>query len=105
MEGFSELVKKAQEMQGKMQEMKTELENKEYTGKSGGEMVEVVLNGAGQMKSVSLDKSIVNPDETEILEDLVVAAFNSAKAKAEADSEKAVSGAFAHLNLPSGFKF
>ena len=86
---LKDLFKQAKEIQGKMTNMKEELADAEYEGKSGGGLVTVVITGAGHMKSVSIDKSLFNSDEKEMLEDLIIAAFNAAKAKLEAASEDA----------------
>jgi DNA-binding YbaB/EbfC family protein len=80
------------------------MDSKEFEGKSGGGMVFIKITGRGELKSVSIDNSIINPDEKELLEDLIVAAYNDAKAKADAASQEAMSGALGGLNLPPGFK-
>lgn len=105
MPDFSKLMKQAQEMQSKMQNMQSDLESATHEGKSGGGMVTISVSGNGQMKSVSIDQSIINPDEKEILEDLIIAAFNAAKSKSDAASENATSGMFDEMKLPPGFKF
>lgn len=102
MANFEELFKQAREIQGKMTDMKAKLEEAEYSGKSGGGLVEVTINGAGHAKSISIDKSLMNLDEKEMLEDLLIAAFNAAKAKADAASEDAVSGALGEFKMPPG---
>ena len=84
MKNLSQMMKQAQELQTKMQEMQTRLEGTEITGQSGAGMVEVTLNGKGEMRGLKLDKSIVDPEDTEVLEDLIVAAYNDAKVKVEA---------------------
>ncbi|MEO1200577.1 MAG: YbaB/EbfC family nucleoid-associated protein [Pseudomonadota bacterium] len=96
------MMKKAQELQSKMADMQAELETLEVEGFSGGGLVQVRLNGKGQMVGVELDPSVVVADERDILEDLIVAAHNDAKAKAEqlmADKMKDMS---AGLPLPPG---
>lgn len=102
MANFEELFKQAREIQGKMTNMKEKLEDNEYTGKSGGNLVSITINGAGNTKSISIDKSLINPDEKEMLEDLLIAAFNAAKAKADNASEDAVSSALGEFKLPPG---
>lgn len=102
---LNKLMKQAQEMQGKVQEMQSEFENKEYEGKSGGGLVKIVVNGKSALKSLDIDKSAINPDEKEILEDLIIAAFNDAKKKAEEAGGEAMNSAFGGMNLPPGFKF
>jgi nucleoid-associated protein EbfC len=98
------LVKQVQGMQAKMADMQTELENATMEGQSGGGMVKVTLSGKGALKGISIDPSLMNKDEVEILEDLIIAAHNDAKAKSEAmmaDKMKAVTGG---LPLPPGLK-
>lgn len=102
---FNKLMKQAQEMQGKMKAMQEELEKKEYEGKSGGGLVVVKINGKMALKSINIDKSIINPDESEILEDLIVAAFSDAKKKAEEEGGDTMKDAFGGMGLPPGFKF
>jgi DNA-binding YbaB/EbfC family protein len=74
------------------------------TGQSGGGMVTVAMNGRNEVKKIKLDPKLVNPDEVEMLEDLMVAACNDAKAKADAavagETQKIMGG----LNLPPGMK-
>jgi nucleoid-associated protein EbfC len=98
------LMKQVQGMQAKMADMQTELENTTMEGQSGGGMVKVTLTGKGALKGVSIDPSLMNKDEVEILEDLIIAAHNDAKAKSEAimaEKMKAVTGG---LPLPPGMK-
>jgi DNA-binding YbaB/EbfC family protein len=71
------------EMQKKMEESQKELEKKEVTGSSGAGLVTVVLSVSGIVKKVTIDPSVINPEEKEILEDLIAAALNDAKSKAE----------------------
>jgi DNA-binding YbaB/EbfC family protein len=93
------LMKQAQMMQKKMQEEQQRLEQEEFEGVSGGGMVKVVLSGKFTMKKISLDKSIVDPQDTEILEDLIVAAYNDAKEKADAKMGEVMGSITGGLNL------
>jgi len=104
MVNFNQFLKQAQSMQNKMQDMQSTLNSQEYEGKSGGGMVLVKITGRGDLKSVSIDNAIINPEEKELLEDLIVAAYNDAKSKADAASQEAMTGALGGLNLPPGFK-
>ena len=70
---------KVKEMQAKMEGMQAELEDLEAEGVAGGGMVTVTLNGKGVMRGIKIDPSLLNPDEAEILEDLLVTAHNNAK--------------------------
>ena len=77
------MMKQVQELQSKMAELQAELETLEVEGTSGGGLVKVTLTGKGLMARISIDASLIKPEEAEILEDLVVAAHNDAKQKAE----------------------
>lgn len=77
------LMQQARKMQEQMEKAQEELENAEVVGKAGGEMVVVTMNGKKEIKSIKLDKSAVDPDDIEMLEDLIIVAINDAKAKAE----------------------
>ena len=101
---INQLMKQAQVMQKKMKEMQEEIASKQYVGKSGGGLVTVSMSGSGEMLKVSLDLSLLKVDEKEMLEDLIVAAHNDAKAKADEDSKSNMSNAFGDLGkLPPGF--
>ncbi len=80
---MQQMMQQVQAMQKKMQELQKIMEEKEIIGTSGGGLLTITTTGKGEVKRVSIDKSLVNPDETEILEDLIVAAFNSAKQNTE----------------------
>jgi DNA-binding YbaB/EbfC family protein len=103
---INQLMKQAQEMQGKMKKMQEEIASKEYEGKAGGGLVTVLMSGTGEMLKSSIDPSLLKPEEKEMLEDLIVAAHNDAKAKADEDSKNNMSNAFGDLGkLPAGFGF
>jgi DNA-binding YbaB/EbfC family protein len=104
MKNIGQLMKQAQEMQTRMAEMQAELEKVEMTGASGGGMVEVTLGGKGDMKRLKIDKSLVDSNETEVLEDLIVAAFNDAKSRVEAHMAQEMSKLTGGLQLPPGMK-
>ncbi len=78
------MMKQAQEIQGRMQKLQEELAGLEVEGQSGGGLVKVKLNGKLEARGVKIDPSLIKPEEAEILEDLIVAAFQDAKGKAEA---------------------
>ena len=101
---INQMLKQAQAMQKKMSELKDKMANAEYVGKSGGGLVSLTVTGDGQIRGVSIDKSLINPEEKEILEDLIVAAFNDAKNKVDSDSQTQLSSAFDGMGLPPGFK-
>ncbi|MBR6778684.1 MAG: YbaB/EbfC family nucleoid-associated protein [Clostridia bacterium] len=77
------LMQQARKMQEQMQKAQEELDNAEVVGKAGGEMVVVTMNGKKEIKSIKLDKTAVDPDDVEMLEDLLIVAINDASAKAE----------------------
>lgn len=104
MKNLGQMMKQAQQMQQKMQEMQAELDQAEMTGVSGGGMIKIVLTGKGDMKSVSIDKALIDPNEVEVLEDLLLAAFNDAKAKVERHSAEQMSKLTGGLQLPPGLK-
>ena len=93
------IMKQAQAMQKKMEEMQERLAQEEVEGSSGGGMVKITLNGKFEMKKISLDKSLIVADEVDILEDLIIAAYNDAKVKADANMAKGVSDVTGGLNL------
>ncbi len=99
------MMKQAQAMQKKMLEAQEKLSEQEYMGNAGGGVVSVSINGKGELLKVKISKEMMSEDEVEILEDLIVAAFNDAKSKQTADSEGSMSGLMNGLNLPAGMKF
>ena len=104
MKNIGQLMKQAQEMQTKMAEMQAELEVVEMVGAAGGGMIELTLNGKGDLKKIKIDKALVDPQEVEILEDLIVAAFNDARAKVSAHAEQQMQKLTGGLQLPGGMK-
>ncbi len=95
---------KVKEMQEKMASLQEEVENIQLEGTSGGGMVTVRLNGKGIMLSLDIDPTMINPDEAEILEDLIVAAHNDAKGKVEAAVQEKTQELTAGLPIPPGMK-
>ena len=77
------LMQQARKMQEQMQKAQEELETAEVVGKAGGEMVTVTMSGKGEVKSIKLDKAAVDPDDIEMLEDLIIVALNDASKKVE----------------------
>ncbi len=104
MKNLAGMMKQAQQMQSKMQEMQERLMEMEVEGQSGAGMVKVMLNGKGEMRGLNLDKSIVDPEDVEVLEDLIVAAYNDAKVKVEAQVSEKMKEVTGGMNLPEGFK-
>lgn len=94
------IMKQAQAMQKKMEEMQENLAKQEVCGISGGGMVKVTMNGKFEMKKVELDKSLIVADEADILEDLIVAACNDAKNKVEIMMGEGMKDATGGMNIP-----
>ena len=98
------MMKQAQAMQAKMQEMHAELERIEVEGQAGGGMVRVTLTAKGQMRGLMIDDQLLKADEKVILEDLIVVAHEDARKKAERLMEEKMKGVTAGLALPPGMK-
>jgi DNA-binding YbaB/EbfC family protein len=95
---------KVKEMQAKMEKMQAEIASLEVEGKSGGGLVTVKLNGKGVMLGLKIDPSLFKEDDVEILEDLIVAAHNDAKERAEAVTAEKSRELTAGLPIPPGMK-
>ena len=102
MKNLGQMMRQAQEMQAKMAQVQDSLGRVEITGASGGGMVEVTLNGKGEMRGLTIDPTLMEPAEREVLEDLIVAAHNDAKAKVEAHVQEEMAKLTGGLNLPPG---
>ena len=98
------MMKQAKELQSKMAEVQGQIAALEVIGSSGGGLIEVTLGGNGMMKGVRIDPSLVKPDEAEILEDLLLAAHNDARAKLEARTAELAQEMTGGLQLPPGMK-
>jgi DNA-binding YbaB/EbfC family protein len=98
------LMGKAKEMQAKFEAMQQEVAAIEATGQAGGGMVSVTLSGKMEMKALKIDPSLFKEDEVEILEDLILAAHNDAKAKVEAVLQEKTREMTAGLPIPPGMK-
>lgn len=104
MKNINQMMKQAQQLQEKMAEMQERMNQVEMTGVSGGGMVKVTVNGKGEMKSLAIDPALVDPKEVEVLEDLIIAAFNDAKTRVEAHVAGEMGKLTGGLNLPAGMK-
>ncbi|MBQ4383708.1 MAG: YbaB/EbfC family nucleoid-associated protein [Firmicutes bacterium] len=96
------LMKQAQRMQQKMADMQKDLENQTVEATSGGGAVHVVVNGRKELVSVEIQKEAVDPDDVEMLQDLIVAAVNEAMRNADAMVNQSMSQITGGLNLPGG---
>jgi DNA-binding YbaB/EbfC family protein len=104
MADFLGLMKQAAELKTKMETMQAELDLIEVEGASGGGMVSVKLTAKGELKAVSIDASLMKPEDKEIAEDLIVAAHADARRKAEALLAEKMKGLTGGLPLPPGLK-
>ena len=104
MKNLGQMMKQAQEMQARMAELQAKLAEVELSGSAGGGMVQITLNGKGEMRRCKIDKSLLVPDESEVLEDLIVAATNDAKSHVEAHLQEEMSKLTGGLQLPPGMK-
>ncbi len=101
---IQKMMKQAQEMQRKLGEMQATLEATEMEGVSGGGAVKLTLNGKGHLLKLSLDASVVNAEDKEMLEDLIIAAHNDAKTKIDAAAADGMGQVTGGMNLPAGLK-
>ena len=98
------LMQQAQQMQAIVQQMQAELEAAETEGQSGAGMVRISMTGKGQLKSITIDPSLLKEDEKEILEDLIIAAHADATAKNAKIMEEKMKSATAGMPIPPGMK-
>ena len=99
------MMKNLQGLQDRMVQMQEAVANLVVEGKAGGGLVTVSLTGKGEMRGLHIDPSLFKEDSVEILEDLILAAHNDAKQKAEAEAQKHMAEATAGIPLPPGMKF
>jgi hypothetical protein len=104
MKDIMKIMKQAQDMQVRMQQMQADLQALEIEGQSGAGLVRVTLNGKGDVRVVRIDPKLMVAGEGEILEDLIVAAFRDAKSKVEAAAQAKMQEITAGLPLPPGLK-
>lgn|SRR5512134_2711308 len=104
MKNLGALMKQAQAMQAKMAELQDKLASMEVTGASGGGMVHATVSGKGEVRRIKIDPSLLDPGEVEVLEDLIVAALNDARSKAETSAAEQMRELTGGLELPPGLK-
>jgi hypothetical protein len=104
MKDLMKLMKQAGEIQGRMQKLQEDLAALEVEGQSGGGLVTVKLNGKMEARGIKIDPSLIKPDDAEMLEDLILAAFQDAKVKAEAVVQEKMQEITGGLQLPPGLK-
>jgi DNA-binding YbaB/EbfC family protein len=98
--GLGNMMKQFQKMQAKMEEIQAELEQTEVKGTAGGGMVKVTVNGKQELLEVKIDPEVVDPDDIEMLQDLIVAAVNQARQKAQELQAEQMSALTGGLNIP-----
>jgi DNA-binding YbaB/EbfC family protein len=105
MADIMKIMQQAQQMQSRLQEIQDELQQKTVSAAAGGGMVTVQADGKGQVRSVKIDPSVVNPDDVEMLEDLVLVAVAEAQKKAAALAQEEMGKLTGGLNLPFKLPF
>ncbi|HLP43594.1 MAG TPA: YbaB/EbfC family nucleoid-associated protein [Fibrobacteria bacterium] len=97
---MQKMMKELQKVQSKMAKVQTEMEGAVFEAEAGGGVVKVAMNGKLEVQSVKLSKDVVDPDDVEALEDLLLVAFNAAKAKVDAASQEKMGGLTKGLGIP-----
>lgn len=100
---MNQMLKQAQKMQADMQALQEDLENREFSAVSGGGMVEVTVDGKHLIKSIKISPDAIDPDDAEMLEDLITVAVNEAINKAAKTSEEEMGAITGGLNMPGLF--
>lgn len=101
---FLKMMKQAKEMQEKMGDLQQAFANIETEGTSGGGLVKITIAGKGEIRSLKIDPSLLKEDEGEILEDLIIAAHNEARVKAETLMQEKTQELMGGMGLPAGMK-
>ena len=104
MNNFNNMIKQAQDLQKKMAEAQEKVETLEAEGISGGGIVKITINGKNNVTSVDIDETAIDKNEKEILEDLIVAAFNDARDKIQRKIADEMSSLTGGIKLPPGMK-
>jgi DNA-binding YbaB/EbfC family protein len=99
---FGQLMRQAQEMQGKMAQMQEELSKKQITADAGGGMVQATVNGRMELVKLKIDKSKIDPADTELLEDVIVAAVSAAQSRAAENMKQEMQKTAGEMGLPPG---
>lgn len=102
---MNNLMKQAQKMQKQMEENQKALEEKEFTASAGGGAVEITISGKKEVTAVKIKEEVVDPDDVEMLEDLIMAATNEALRKVEEEAAAAMSKLTGDMGLGGGFSF
>jgi len=104
MADFLGLMKQASELKSKMEEMQAELDRLEVGGAAGGGLVSITLSGKGDVRGLRIDETLLKPEQKEIIEDLIVAAYADARRKLESTLQEKVQALTGGLPLPPGLK-
>ena len=104
MNNFNNMIKQAQDLQKKMAEAHEKVETLEAEGISGGGIVKITINGKNNVTAVNIDETAIDKNEKEILEDLIVAAFNDARDKIQRKIADEMSSLTGGIKLPPGMK-
>ena len=99
---INQLMKQAQEMQGKMRQMQEDLARKQITADAGGGMVQATVNGRMELVKLTIDKSKIDPSDTELLEDVIVAAVAAAQKRAAETMHQEMQKAASDMGVPPG---
>lgn len=97
---MNSMMKKVQKMQQEMARTQQEIEEKEFSSTAGGGVIEAVVNGKKEVVKIKIDEDVVDPEDTEMLEDLVVAAINDALKKSDEYSQKEMGKLTGNINIP-----
>ncbi|KMQ51287.1 DNA-binding protein, YbaB/EbfC family [Chitinispirillum alkaliphilum] len=100
MKNMNKMLKQAQKMQAQMMKAQEELGKTEVEGTAGGGMVKLVLNGRNEMVSININPDAVDPDDVEMLEDLIIAAYSNASEKIKEISDSTMGSISGGFNLP-----
>jgi hypothetical protein len=101
---IQQLMKQAQSVQKKVTEAQDKIASAEFEGNSGGGLIKLTISGKGNIKKLKIDPALIDPADPEVLEDLIIAAFNNAKKDADEATSGAMSDAMGGMGLPAGFK-
>lgn len=98
--GNNNMMKRAQEMQAQMEQAQTELEEMEFTASSGGGVVEAVVSGKKEIKALNIKPEVVDPDDIEMLEDLIISALNECLSRVDTKSDDMMQGITGGIAIP-----
>ena len=102
-QNMNQMIRQAQKMQDQITELQTDIEGREFTASSGGGAVEVTLSGKKEIKSLTLKPEVVDPEDIEMLQDLIISAVNEAVSNIEATTETEMSKITGGVSIPGMF--